>query len=74
MRLRSRARIRRYPHQDDRFSLTLFVRLGDACIRARVFAPLSNVDEDPATGSAAAALGACLARAASLARIFVSTL
>ncbi len=51
----------RYPHQDDRFSLALFVRLDDACIRARVFAPLSNVDEDPATGSAAAALGACLA-------------
>ncbi len=52
---------RRYPHPDDRFSLALFVRLADARIRARVFAPLSNVDEDPATGSAAAALGACLA-------------
>lgn len=52
---------RRYPHPDDRFSLALFVATDDGGIRARVFAPLSNVTEDPATGSAAAALAACLA-------------
>ena len=54
----------RYPHPDDRFSLALFVTVTDEHLRARVFAPLSNVMEDPATGSAAAALAACfIARA-----------
>ena len=44
------------------FSLFLYVRTaGDPWnIRARMFAPLDNVPEDPATGSASAALGAYL--------------
>lgn len=41
--------------------LFLYVRLGGEHIRARMFAPLDNVPEDPATGSASAALGALLA-------------
>lgn len=53
----------RYRHPDDRFSLFLYVRDGaDGHLRARMFAPLSNILEDPATGSASAALGAFLAR------------
>ncbi|MHC2574337.1 PhzF family phenazine biosynthesis protein [Rhizobium leguminosarum] len=40
------------------FSLFLYVRTAE--IRARMFAPLDNVPEDPATGSASAALGAYL--------------
>ncbi len=40
----------------------LYVRSGDEFdIRARMFAPLDQVPEDPATGSANAALGALLA-------------
>jgi trans-2,3-dihydro-3-hydroxyanthranilate isomerase len=35
---------------------------GDAAIRARMFAPLDGIAEDPATGSAACALAAMLAR------------
>ena len=51
----------RYQHPDDRFSLFLYTRAqGSLRIRARMFAPLSNVVEDPATGSASAALGAYL--------------
>ncbi|GGD86010.1 MULTISPECIES: PhzF family phenazine biosynthesis protein [Rhizobium] len=44
------------------FSLFLYVRTSDDPwhIRARMFAPLDNVPEDPATGSASAALGAYL--------------
>jgi trans-2,3-dihydro-3-hydroxyanthranilate isomerase len=44
------------------FSLFLYVRSPDRRwnIRARMFAPLDNVTEDPATGSASAALGAYL--------------
>jgi trans-2,3-dihydro-3-hydroxyanthranilate isomerase len=44
------------------FSLFVYVRLPDEPwkIRARMFAPLDNVPEDPATGSASAALGAYL--------------
>jgi trans-2,3-dihydro-3-hydroxyanthranilate isomerase len=44
------------------FSLFVYVRSGDKPweIRARMFAPLDNVPEDPATGSASAALGAYL--------------
>ncbi|MBX5164046.1 MULTISPECIES: PhzF family phenazine biosynthesis protein [unclassified Rhizobium] len=44
------------------FSLFLYVRASDDpwTIRARMFAPLDNVPEDPATGSASAALGAYL--------------
>jgi trans-2,3-dihydro-3-hydroxyanthranilate isomerase len=49
---------RRYHHSDDRFALFLFHRLSDTRFRARMFAPLSKTPEDPATGSAAAALAA----------------
>lgn len=41
--------------------LFLYTRLGGEHIRARMFAPLDNVPEDPATGSASAALAALLA-------------
>jgi trans-2,3-dihydro-3-hydroxyanthranilate isomerase len=51
-----------YWHRDDRFSAFIYVRTGDGIdhLRARMFAPLSNVPEDPATGSASAALAAYL--------------
>jgi len=40
----------------------LFTRMtGDATLRARLFAPLHGIIEDPATGSAAAGLAALLA-------------
>ena len=54
---------RRHPHADDRFALFLYCFADRAAgrIRARMFAPLSNIVEDPATGSASAALGAYLA-------------
>ena len=48
---------RKHPNDRLRFSLHLYVRTGENKVRARMFAPLSNVFEDPATGSAAAALG-----------------
>lgn len=46
-----------------RFSVFVYARLGEGCgrLRARMFAPLSGTFEDPATGSASAALGAYLA-------------
>jgi trans-2,3-dihydro-3-hydroxyanthranilate isomerase len=51
-------------HKEDKtgFSLFLYVRSPKKpwAIRARMFAPLDNVTEDPATGSASAALGAYL--------------
>lgn len=51
-------------HKEDKtgFSLFLYTRSADKPwhIRARMFAPLDNVPEDPATGSASAALGAYL--------------
>lgn len=53
---------RQYHHEDDRFSLFVYVRTGEGRVRARMFAPLGNVPEDPATGSASAALAALLAR------------
>lgn len=49
----------RYPAPFD-FAVAAYVRDGDG-IRMRMFAPLDNIPEDPATGSAAAALGALLA-------------
>lgn len=51
-----------YPHVDDAFALFLYVRTGEdpMRVRARMFAPLSGIAEDPATGSASAALGALL--------------
>ena len=53
----------RYRPVDDFFSLYLYVRdPGDPSqVRTRMFSPLSNIPEDPATGSAAAALAAYLA-------------
>jgi trans-2,3-dihydro-3-hydroxyanthranilate isomerase len=53
----------RYRPPDDFFSLHLYVRDPEdrSKIRTRMFAPLSNIAEDPATGSAAAALAALLA-------------
>jgi trans-2,3-dihydro-3-hydroxyanthranilate isomerase len=53
---------RRHHNEDDRFSLFLYVRTDEARVRARMFAPLSNTPEDPATGSASAALAGLLAR------------
>ena len=52
-----------YRHADFGLSLMLYVRTaGDPLkLRARMFAPLSNIPEDPATGSAAGALCAYLA-------------
>ncbi|WP_037468634.1 PhzF family phenazine biosynthesis protein [Sinorhizobium fredii] len=52
----------RYPLAHDSFSLFLYARTPERPwqIRARMFAPLDNVIEDPATGSASAALGAYL--------------
>ena len=53
----------RYPNPGFSFSLMVYVRVdGDPLrLRARMFAPLSNITEDPATGSAAGALCAYLA-------------
>ena len=50
----------RYGGSNERFSLFLYVRISESQVRARMFAPLSKVLEDPATGSAAAALGGLL--------------
>ncbi|ASW07549.1 MULTISPECIES: PhzF family phenazine biosynthesis protein [unclassified Rhizobium] len=51
-------------HKEDKtgFSLFLYVRSPENpwAIRARMFAPLDNVTEDPATGSASAAISAYL--------------
>jgi trans-2,3-dihydro-3-hydroxyanthranilate isomerase len=53
---------RRYAPDDDQFALFIYVRQPDNpwALRARMFAPLDNVIEDPATGSASGALGALL--------------
>ncbi|MBR0558201.1 PhzF family phenazine biosynthesis protein [Ciceribacter sp. L1K23] len=50
-----------FSHEDCDCALFLYVRCGDGHVRARMFAPFDNVAEDPATGSASAALGAFLA-------------
>jgi trans-2,3-dihydro-3-hydroxyanthranilate isomerase len=52
----------RFPDMGDRFNLHLYVRRdGDATkLRTRMFAPLGGILEDPATGSANAALSALL--------------
>lgn len=56
---------REYPYQGDRFSVFVYAQeaatLDTRKIRARMFAPLSKIIEDPATGSANAALGGLLA-------------
>lgn len=54
-----RAAAARYPSPFD-FAVAAYVRDG-AQVRMRMFAPLDDIPEDPATGSAAAALGAHLA-------------
>ena len=53
---------RRYSPEDDQFALFLYVRQPENpwALRARMFAPLDSVIEDPATGSASGALGALL--------------
>jgi trans-2,3-dihydro-3-hydroxyanthranilate isomerase len=53
---------RAHPELAERFNLLLYTRRGDtlAHLRTRMFAPLSGVPEDPATGSANAALAALL--------------
>lgn len=54
---------RRYPNAGGlNFALFLYTRTNEAAlrVRARMFAPLDNVPEDPATGSASAALAAHL--------------
>jgi len=49
----------RHPHGLD-FAQFVYVRDGEK-VQARMFAPLDNIPEDPATGSACAALAALLA-------------
>lgn len=50
-----------FHHEGRDFSLFVYVRLPESDrFRARMFAPLDNVAEDPATGSASAALAAYL--------------
>lgn len=53
---------RAFPYKPAGFSLFLYVPLDPTgrTLAARMFAPLDNVPEDPATGSASAALGAYL--------------
>jgi len=52
----------RYPRPEAPFSVLLYARQTATpnTLRTRMFAPLSNILEDPATGSASAALGAYL--------------
>ncbi|MGI4951712.1 MAG: PhzF family phenazine biosynthesis protein, partial [Janthinobacterium lividum] len=50
------------PSREGRFSLLAYSRDGDV-VRARMFAPLAGIPEDPATGSAACALAALLLHA-----------
>jgi trans-2,3-dihydro-3-hydroxyanthranilate isomerase len=53
---------RRFSPEDDQFALFLYTRLPENPwhLRARMFAPLDDVIEDPATGSASGALSALL--------------
>jgi len=55
----------RFPFRVDRFSVHIYAHMGngtgEADLRARMFAPLSGILEDPATGSANGALVALLA-------------
>ena len=57
-----RAAAERFPGMQLRFAVLLYAKVdGDATqLRARMFAPLSGVLEDPATGSANAALAGLL--------------
>ena len=54
-----RAALAHAPTREGGFSLLAYARDGGA-IRARMFAPLAGIPEDPATGSAACALAALL--------------
>jgi trans-2,3-dihydro-3-hydroxyanthranilate isomerase len=49
-----------HPTEDCDCAMFLYTPVGTDHVRARMFAPLDNVLEDPATGSASAALGAYL--------------
>lgn len=49
-----------YTHEETDCAIFLYAWVGSDHVRARMFAPLDNVPEDPATGSASAALGAYL--------------
>ena len=52
----------RFADMDIKPSMHLYMRVSDGFdIRARMFAPLSGVPEDPATGSASCALAGLLA-------------
>ncbi len=50
------ALVRAFPALGGRASLFVYRDAGDGAVDARMFAPLEGTDEDPATGSAAAAL------------------
>jgi trans-2,3-dihydro-3-hydroxyanthranilate isomerase len=50
----------RFPELNNRLSIHLYARDGTGRLRARMFAPLAGTTEDPATGSANAALAAFL--------------
>lgn len=49
-----------YAHEESDCAIFLYTWVGEDHVRARMFAPFDNVPEDPATGSASAALGAYL--------------
>jgi trans-2,3-dihydro-3-hydroxyanthranilate isomerase len=51
----------------NRFSVFVYARQSDTQLRARMFAPLSGIQEDPATGSANCALAGLLAHLSSAA-------
>ncbi len=57
-----RAALARAPSREGGFALLAYSRDGDA-VRARMFAPLAGIPEDPATGSAACALAGLLLHA-----------
>jgi trans-2,3-dihydro-3-hydroxyanthranilate isomerase len=52
---------RLYKYPDDRFSVYAYVRTGSETLDSRMFAPLSGILEDAATGSAAGAVTALIA-------------
>lgn len=55
-----RAAAPRFPAAAGHFDVAAYVRVDPATVEMRMFAPLAGIPEDPATGSAAAALGALL--------------
>jgi trans-2,3-dihydro-3-hydroxyanthranilate isomerase len=52
---------RLYKYPDDRFSVYAYVRTSETTLESRMFAPLSGILEDAATGSAAGAVTALVA-------------